>query len=292
MNEKTLKIRIMKKLFSIYTMVCLLVSVFSSCEKGIETVEYESTVYIPNAGLSTQSVLLGESVFELGIYRAGINSGEGEVTVTLKIDNAAFSEFQSSNPGYELLPESYYTLETPTVTIAEGDERSICKIHMKGIDENFVSKNYILPISIESVSPEVAIPEESQTALLSFSSYRSVYECKYKAFGTVTAEGEESANSAIDEEIIAETVSPNTIKLKGAESNMYIKLTVSDDGVTISGASGSEAYDVQNTAGKTSTYTGAFNPVYQSNEGVFELYYSYMLNGVLMNAVVELKFWL
>lgn len=282
----------MKKTYSIYFIAFISLLFFSSCEKGIDTIEFESTVYLPNAGLSAQTVLLGESIFELGVYRAGINQTEGDITVTLKVDQAAFSTFQASNPGYEILPESYYSIESTSVIIAEDKECETCKIHLKGIDDKFISKNYILPISIASITPSVSTLEEGQTAFLYFSKYRNAYECKYKAFGATSPAGDKTTSTTIDEVVTATTATVNSIKVKGAESNLYLNLTILDSGVAITGATGSEAYNVVNTAGKTSTYTGEFDRVYQGNKGKFILYYSYTKNGLQMDAEVELNFWL
>lgn len=282
----------MKKTYSIYFIAFISLLYFSSCEKGIDTIENESTVYIPNSGLSAQTVLLGESIFELGVYRAGINQSEGDITVTLKVDQDAFATFQASNSGYEILPESYYSIESTTVVIGEEKECETCKIHLKGIDKSFVSKKYILPISIASISPSVNILEGSETALLYFSNYRNAYECKYKVFGSVSPAGDELTSTTIDEIVTATTVTENCIKVKGAENNLYLNLTILENGVTISSATGSEAYNVKNTEAKTSTYTGVFDPVYQGNKGIFVLYYSYTKNGLQMDAKVELKFWL
>jgi hypothetical protein len=72
---------------------------------------------------------------------------------------------------------------------------------------------------------------------------------------------------------------------------MNLLLTIQRNNVAISGASGSENYNIKNTDGKSSAYVGTFDPVTQSNRGTFTLFYSYTLNGQQMNAEVELKFW-
>lgn len=281
----------MKKIHSIY-LILLSFVLFASCEKGIETVEVDSTVYLPLSGLSAQTALLGESIYELGVYKAGVNQKNAGVTVNLKIDQDAFNEFFALNPGYELLPETYYSIASSSVVIPKDKERESYKIHLKGIDESFVDKKYILPVSIESVSPSVEILEEQNTVLLNFSRYRNAYECLYKAFGKITLTDGENATATIDEQVSTTTVSANTIRVKGAESNLNLLLTVHDNEVIINGAPGSESYNVKNTEGKNSTYTGNFDPTYQANKGTFKLFYTYTLNGQEKNAEVELKFWL
>ena len=280
----------MQKYAMKYFILMLSVLLFASCEKGIDTVEQNSTVYLPMYGLSEQTVLLGESILELGVYKAGINQKNAEVTVTLKIDQEAFNEFLASNPGYTLLPETYYSILSPSVEISENKEREFYKIHLKGIDESFVNKKYILPVSIESVSPEADILEDGKTVFLSFSKYRNAWECLYKVFGKVTS-SVGGAQTVIDERINATTLSANCIKIKGAENNMNLLLTLQGNNVAISGASGSENYNLKNTDGKSSTYSGIFDPVTQSNRGTFTLFYSYTLKGQQMDAEVELMFW-
>lgn len=280
----------MQKYYSICAIWVSFLLLFASCEKGMDTIEHDSTVYLPVNGLSEQTILLGESIFELGVYKAGINQDHAGVTVKLKVDQEAFAEFRASNPGYQLLPESYYSMETPEVVIGENSEREFCKIHFKGIDENFINKKYILPVSIESVSPSVEVMENGKTVLLSFPRFRSLYESLYKAEGKVTpAAGGDPVK--LDEQVSATSVSANTIMIKGAENNMKLLLTVLENSVSVKAGAGSEGYGIKNTDGKASTYSGIFDPVVQSNRGAFKLYYSYVLNGEQMDAEVDLKFW-
>lgn len=281
----------MKNNHLIYFILLLLIS-FTSCKKGIDNIQVETTVYLPQSGLNTQSVLLGESIYELGVFKAGINQINPAVIVNMKIDLDTLNKFLVLNPGYKLLPETYYSIVSPDVVIPKDKESEFYKIHLKGIDESFVSKNYVLPVSIESVSPSVNILKGKKTVFLNFSKYRSVYECKYKTYGKVMLEGGVDPILTIDEQIVAATVSANKISVKGAENNMVLYLTVNNNEVVITGAPGFESYGIKNTVGKTSTYTGEFSQTYQANTGTFKLYYTYTLTGQQKNVEVELKFWL
>uniref|UniRef100_UPI003216A9A5 DUF1735 domain-containing protein n=1 Tax=uncultured Draconibacterium sp. TaxID=1573823 RepID=UPI003216A9A5 len=281
----------MRKSYLLYTLL-IVISLLTSCEKGLDTIETESTIYIPLSDLTNQTVLLGESTFKLGIYNAGINQVTSDITVNLKVDQTAFNELQQSNSEYDLLPETYYNIESTEVVIGSREVSQSLSIKLKGINESFTGKNYVLPISIESVSPEVSILEDKKTALLNFTRYRNAYECKYKANGSVTPSGNEKSNVKIDEEQPTISVSANSIQIKGAETNMQLILTVAGDQVTVSGAPGSEMYEIANTQGKTSTYTGSFDSVQQSNMGTFKLYYTYLKFGKQMNVEVELKSYL
>lgn len=283
----------MKKNQSIYLMAFALVMFFSSCEKGIDLIEQDSVVYIPKSGTQEQVALLGSSELQLGVYHAGINQSNSSVNVTLGLDETAGADFISKNAGYEILPSTYYVLPQTTVLIGKDEERGFYPIQLKNIDESFTGKKYILPICIKSVDNEVAISETQKVSILQFLRFRNVYEAKYKAYGnTVLAGTTDTDKLKIDEIITSTSVDASTIKVKGAISGMNLLLKAENGQVLINGAPGSEAFNVANTSGKTSTYTGEFSEVYQCNTGTFTLYYTYTASGKQMEASVELKFWL
>lgn len=282
----------MKNSHSIY-LILLLSILFTSCQKGIDTVEVDSKIYLPMSGLSTQTALLGNSEFTLGVYKAGINQKDASVTVTLGIDQASGDKFIAANPGYEILPSAFYALPEQTVLIGKGSEREFYHINLKGIDETFTSKKYILPISIKGVDNNAIIDTTRKVALLQFARFRNVYEAKYKAYGQAVLSGTSDTDLLkVDEVITSTSVNANTIQVKGAVSGLNLLLTVQNGQVQITGATGSEAFNVQNTTGKASAYVGEFNEVYQSNKGTYTLYYSYTVSGKRMDASTELKFWL
>ncbi len=281
----------MRKSYLLYNLLFSLL-IFTSCEKGLESIETESTIYLPLSGVTSQTALLGESTFNLGVYNAGINQSGSNITVNMKVDPDALAELQQTSSTYTLLPESYYSIESTEIVIGREDVSKTLQIKLKGIDETFVDKNYVLPISIESVSPEVTVLEDQKTALLNFTRFRNNYECKYRSKGSVFVSGNDDVNKRIDEEIEAISVSANSIEVKGAETNMKLILTVNGEQVTVSGGNGSASYQIQNTEGKTSTYTGSFDSTQQFNMGTFNLYYTYIKYGQEMNVEVELKAWL
>lgn len=281
----------MKKIHFIYSLVFVALLFFASCEKGLETVEYASTVYLPQSGPSVKTPLLGESVLQLGVYHAGVNQPTKSLAVTLGVDEAAGAAFIALNAGYEMLPSSYYSL--PQTQVKLDGERAFLPINMKGIDVNFSGKKYILPISIQSVDKEVTVSEAQKTAILQFTRFRNVFETKYKAYGQVVLSGTADTDKAkIDEVISSTSVDANTIQVKGAAANMNLLLTVQNGQVQVTGAPGSEAFNIANTPGKTSTYSGNFSDQYQCNQGTYMLYYTYTASGKQMDATVELKFWL
>lgn len=281
----------LKKYRFLKAMLLLLVLMCTACEKGIDMVNVDSTIYIPTAGLTTQTALLGESVYKLGVYKAGINQNDAEVTVNLAVDQEAFATFLAANPGYELLPATNFNIPSGEVKLGKEDVRQDLNIRLTNIGENtFAGKKYVLPISIKTVSPAVKINEEMKVAFLYFSRFRNVYESKYKAYGTGVDEAGVVVKK-IDEVIVPVSVSANTIEISGPETGMKIRLAVQNDKVVVTGAPGSAAYNIQNNTAKgQSTYTGKFDPAYQAYKGAFKLFYSYTLSGKLIQVAVDLSF--
>lgn len=279
----------LKKYRFLSTVLFFGVLLVSSCEKGIDAIKVDGTVYIPNSGLSTQTALLGESIFKLGVYRAGVNQENG-VTVNLEVDQNAFADFQTTNPGYEILPVVNYSIPSGTVIIGKGDEREDLNIHLTNINENtFVGKKYVLPVSIKSVNPDTKINEGKKVAFLYFSRFRNAYEAKYKAYGAVTSDG--ASVVKIDEVQSPTSISANVLEVAGPVAGMKLRLAILNDKVQVTGAPGSEAYAIQNDLSKgESTFVGHFDPVYQTYKGSFKLFYTYLLSGKVQQAAVDLTF--
>lgn len=260
----------------------------SSCEKGLDTIKVDGTVYIPNSGLTTQTALLGESIFKLSVYRAGVNQ-ENSVTVNLEVDQNAFAEFQVNNPGYEMLPANHYNIPSGTVAIGAGEERESLNIRLTNVSENtFTGKKYVLPVSIKSVNPDTKINEEKKVAFLYFSRFRNAYEAKYKAYGKVTSDV--GALTNIDEVQSPVSVAANVLEVAGPVTGMKLRLTIQNDKVQVTGATGSEIYAIQNDPSRESTFLGQFDPVYQAYKGNFKLFYTYLLSGKQQQVEVDLTF--
>lgn len=279
----------LKKYRFLNTALLLGMLMVSSCEKGLDAIKVDGTVYIPNSGLTTQTALLGESVFKLGVYRAGVNQ-DNSVTINLEVDQNAFADFQATNPGYEILPAGNYSIPSGTVVIEAGKEREDLNIRLTNISENtFSGKKYVLPVSIKSVNSDTKINEEKKVAFLYFSRFRNAYEAKYKAYGTVMKDA--VLDKRIDEVLSPTSVSANILEVAGPENGMKLRLTILNDKVQVTGALGSEVFAIQNDPSKgESTFIGQFDPIYQTYKGNFRLFYTYMLTGVKREAAVDLTF--
>jgi hypothetical protein len=273
-----------------YILYALLL-ITAACEKGIDSVEYPSTVYLPKSGIVDVAPLLGESVYQISIYKAGINQNESAVDVYLQIDKDSLERYVAANAEqFELLPEKYYDIPTTKVRL-EG-ERTTINIRLLNIDERFVNRNYVLPISIEAVSPLVSVEPSKKAVFLIMSAFRNIYAGDYKVNGTITDSATGETVTKIDENVSATSVTANSIIVKGAENNMNLMLTVKGDGsVSVAGASGSENYEITDMSGFSSKYTGAFDQLYQRSWGVYDVYYQYSLNSAVMYVHTQYKSW-
>ena len=281
-----------------FLITAMLISfLMTSCEKGIENVEYDATVYLPSDGVREVAPLLGESVYRVGIYQAGVNSKESDVTVYLKVDADSLNRYIAVNrqSTFKLLPEKFYDI--PKTTINLSGERIFFDIRFKNIDEYFTGNDYVLPISIESVNPLVNVHPEKKTIFLHLPRFRNQYEGVYKPYGPITSEDNEVVSRVDKLSVNAVTVNANTIMVEGPEPNMFLLLTVKGDGTveikSVPPVSADDSdYNVKNLDGYESVYTGEFDHEYQRSWGVFDLYYQYVLGGANMYVHAELRSWL
>lgn len=279
-------------------MSAFLITLLTGCEKGIDLIDVENTVYIPQAGYSSQTALLGESTFGLSVYKAGIGKG-GSVNVTVGVDEAALEEFKTNNKDYAdytILPQEYYSLESENLSIAESSYESFVNIKLKGIGTDFKDTKYILPVAIKSASEGTKINEEKSVAFIHFNRYRNVYEGLYKAYGSATDNKGNSPVKTDKEKTLTSSGDKSVTTLVANETNVQMLLTVGENGnVTVAPAPGFESRNIKNSS-DASTYTGSFDEGYQRDKGVFKLNYTYTDgnadNPTIYTVSEEIKFWL
>ncbi|GAA5219397.1 DUF1735 domain-containing protein [Membranihabitans marinus] len=272
--------------------ILILSGVGIGCEKGIDLIEVEGKVYLPNAGVSEYSPLLGESTYQLGVYRSGINQKIGDLSINLDVNESLLEDFLGENPGFQMLPEDFYTIPTKELVLNEGEERVMFDILLKNIDSTFPDTNYVLPVSIKEVDPVVEIIETQRDAFLIMKRFRNQYEGLYKIKGTELSV-ESNVVSAIDVVKNAISVDDKSIRIDGLTNGVNLIVKINDDGVVdITPGLGSEDLGIVNTPDKKSTYSGQFSAEYQRSMGVLKLYYTYTINDKEINAEIELKSWL
>ena len=266
---------------------------FSSCEKGIDYVEYPSTIYFPQSGLNEVNLLWGESTYDLAVYRAGINQNNRNFEVSIAYDQAGGEAFVSDSTNYELkvdgktvlfkdypqsmryklLPAEYYNLPAEKVSIGKDDERGFCKLQFNKVNEAFDEARYILPLKIESVTPDAEVLAEKSSVILHLANYRNVYGGPYRALGKASSPNDNN-ELKIDTYYDAKSLGQNTVTIPGPINGMQVNLSVNNGEVTVSAAEGSEHYNIKGVAG-TNTYQGEFSEKYQRNKGDFNLGYTY-----------------
>ena len=162
---------------------------------------------------------------------------------------------------------------------------------------------YILPLKIESVSPDAEVLAEKSSVILHLADYRNVYGGPYRALGKASSPSDNN-ELKIDTYYDAKSLGQNTVTIPGPINGMQINLSVNNGEVTVSAAEGSEHYNIKGVAGKN-TYQGEFSEKYQRNKGDFNLIYTYEIQkeikqdddtvaAVTWTYTVEatLKFWL
>ena len=268
----------------------------SSCEKGIDMVEYPSTIYFPQSGLSDVNLLWGESTYELAVYRAGINQSNKSFDVTVVYDQAGGEEFINDSTNYEvlivagdtvpfqdypdslkyrLLPAEYYTLPGEKVHIDSNSERAFFILSFNNVTDALRGAKYVLPLKIESVSPDAKILMEKSFVALHLN-YRNVYGGPYRVIGKASSPND-STNLKIDDVYQAKSIGENTIRIPGPirdknDVEMLVDVTINNGAVTVAAAEGFEHYNVQTV---DCSYNGEFNEKYQRNKGDFKLIYTY-----------------
>ena len=283
----------MKHKISYLISVIILSLGFSSCEKGIDYVEYPSTIYFPQSGLNEVNLLWGESTYDLAVYRAGINQSNRSFEVSIAYDQAGGEDFiidstnyeltvkgetmlfkdYPQNMRYKLLPSDYYSLPAEKTSIGKDDERGFYTLHFNKVSEAFSGALYILPLKIESVTPHAEVLAEKNSVILHLADYRNVYGGPYRALGKVTSPSDNN-ELKIDTYYDAKSLGQNTVTIPGPINGMKVNLSINNSEVTVSGAEDSEHYNIKGVAGKN-TYQGEFSEKYQRNRGDFNLVYTY-----------------
>jgi hypothetical protein len=272
--------------FTKYLSFIFVVVLAISCEKGINTVHYKSTVYFPQSGLQKISVLLGESTYKLGVYNAGINQKDRHLKVTISEDKDAIDNY----PEYKLLPQKYYEIPDNSIKIENGEARAFFKIKFKNITDQFKDTKYILPLKIAQINPQVGINKSKREAILYVSNYRNVYAGQYKKEGTITwSINGDTQQQTLENNVQAVSVNKNTIQISGPENGMSINLTVNSDGSVKVKDAKDESHNINSD---NSSYSGDFSEKYQRNKGSFDLHYTYESEGVKKKVDLKLEFWL
>jgi len=256
-----------------------------SCSKGVDSIEYGSKVYLPLSGVVEVQPLLGESVYELTVYKSGINS-KGQIDVSLFVDSDAYAQYLLSNSGALLLPESMYSIEPVNFTFGPDELEKKAYIHFKQVDEEFIAKNYILPISLRVGQPQ-QILEEKKTVLMTLKKYRNPYQGKLKASGKYYLKYNETETEKIDYALQAETVTANIFQIPSHVNDMMLWIEVVGDELLVKESGNTNRFRIQD---KGSHIRGDFDLKHQRFYGVFDLSFSYEFDSRIYEAEIELNF--
>jgi hypothetical protein len=260
----------------ILTVAAATLFMVAGCEKGIDTLDIDNTVYLPVSGYVEAAPLLGESVYYMTVYKAGVEKSPA-ITVSLNVAEEQFEEFKASNTQYadlELLPEEYYSLATTSLQIPENSYMAYLEINMKNIDAEFRNTNYVLPIAISGVSKGV-VSEDKSIVYLHFGSYANMYAGVYDAKGLSVDDNGTEVNIG-GQKILTTSGQRKVNTWVSTDTGKIMELTLNTDGtVTIQSAEGMEQFKIANDPTLPSTFEGEFDPTYQRFRGSMTLAYTY-----------------
>lgn len=262
---------------------CLIL--FTGCERGLDYISYDSKVYFPTSGILEIQPLLGESIYELTVYKSGINDGQ-TATVDLFVDEAAFTEYQATQRDAEHMPANMVSIEPLQVTFDKDEIEKSVFIHFKGIDEGFVGKHYILPLTLRSGQNGLLV-EGKKTTLIKLIRYRNQYQGDFKGLGAFHLSDSEDGKEKIDYSIQTKTIAANIFELPSHVNNLNLWVEVNGTEITVKEAGGTNQFMVQDHG---SRLTGSFNQTYQRFIGSFDLSFSYESGGKAYRADITYKF--
>ncbi|MDR1155878.1 MAG: discoidin domain-containing protein [Bacteroidales bacterium] len=109
----------------------------------------------------------GDTVFVISATYGGTNNfSQGDMEVVLAVDPSLVAAFNAENgTAYLLLPADAYELEETAVRIADGDNTGNLNLIVKIRNIN-PSADYLLPVSIVSVSGKIPLNEDRKTLYL------------------------------------------------------------------------------------------------------------------------------
>ena len=104
-----------------------------------------------------------DTTFVLGAYCAGTNFTSQDVSVDFSLANDILLSLQSKpvpQAAYQLLPESYYTVNSWNQSITKGETNCYMNIELK-LTQLPAGSHFILPVKVDKVSKYNIDPEKS-----------------------------------------------------------------------------------------------------------------------------------
>jgi Domain of unknown function (DUF1735) len=123
-----------------------------------------------------------ENDFPITVSYSGANVAPEDITVTLGIDAAALTQYNTEQKTtYDLIPASLYTLQS-SVVIPKGQRTATVSLKFKSNSFDF-SKAYVLPVQIKSISSGT-ISGNFGTILINVNA-KNKFDGVYKVTGTM-----------------------------------------------------------------------------------------------------------
>jgi Domain of unknown function (DUF1735) len=258
--------------------------------------QIQPIVLIPEGGLSTFSsealvfpATDASDTANFHVNYAAVNVASADETVTLAVDAAAVTSYNSSSAiQYVLAPDSIFSFTTNTVTVTKGDNYTgniPLVIYPSKVDP---TKNYMIPISIETAPTGATISGNYGTIYyhLIGNPIAGTYEEYWSRWNAADSSSGAAGALYYQSDVGAITFGPNSPTEIAAVSQ---------------GTGETDIIDFTNTAGTLSNFTVTIPPVTGITvgspsfvradpvNGIYEIYFSYV-NGSGANRVIVDKY--
>jgi hypothetical protein len=258
--------------------------------------QIQPTVLIPEGGLSTFSsealvfpATDASDTANFHVNYAATNVAAADETVTLAVDTAAVTSFNSSSAiQYVLAPDSLFSFTTNTVTVKKGDNYTSAiplVVYPSKVDP---TKNYMIPISIKTAPAGAIISANYGTIYyhLIGNPIAGTYEEYYSRWNAADSNSGAAGALVYQSDVGAITFAPNSPTEIAAVSE---------------GIGETDIIDFTNTAGTLSNFSVTIPPVVGITvgspsfvradpvNGIYEIYFPYV-NGSGANRVIVDKY--
>lgn len=236
----------MKKNSIAFLLFYILLLFLFSCNPQVDFGEqYKKTVYIVNSNniIHEQDLFLGkeDNQLALSVYCAGSENIKEELKVTLDIDKEALEAYNErmmietlQYRKIDLLPETHFSFENPTVTIKASEQYGMLKLPVsaEGLDPD---KRYAVPVRITSNSAGYDINEERDFIVLE-AILQNGFSGEYSGvFHLLTLEKKYTVQrslKAISANSVRMPISPVSDEEESFETD-YMLLTIDSDSTTV-----------------------------------------------------------
>jgi hypothetical protein len=196
----------MQKLF--IPVVCV-AALLAGCDKTlIDNPGQYTKVYMPQAAEypAARALAMEDTLQPLpfGAVFGGVEGQQQPVTVKFKVDMALVDSFnKANNTSWQPMPAGSWSLSAEEAVIATGNPSSnTLQLKVKTVGGLPIKTQYLLPVTITSLSPAIAVNEKLRTTYFLISAdYRDFNRSTWKVVGESSSESPNTGDKIWDNNI-------------------------------------------------------------------------------------------